>query len=86
MRFSCMVRNKEAAAKGCAGAGRGMATRKTPDDEALGALADELAADAKDNQLEVAIGRQVRQSRQQLDMTVAEGTKHGAPPRRDPGG
>ena len=52
-----------------------MSTRKIRDDEALGALADKLAADAKDNQLEVAIGRQVRQFRQQLDMTVAEVAK-----------
>ena len=52
-----------------------MSTRKTRDDEALGALADELAAGAKDNQLEVAIGHQVRQFRQDLDMTVAEVAK-----------
>ena len=52
-----------------------MSTRKTRDDEAFGALADELAAEAKDNQLEVAIGHQVRQFRQDLDMTVAEVAK-----------
>jgi len=34
-----------------------------------------LAGEARDNQLEVAIGRQVRQFRQQLDMTVAEVAK-----------
>jgi transcriptional regulator with XRE-family HTH domain len=38
-------------------------------------LADQLAAEAKNNQLEVAIGHQVRQFRQDLDMTVAEVAK-----------
>ncbi|MCH8000440.1 MAG: helix-turn-helix transcriptional regulator, partial [Proteobacteria bacterium] len=52
-----------------------MSKRKKADPAALKALAEQLAADSKDNQLEVAIGRQVRQFRQQLDMTVAEVAK-----------
>ncbi len=74
MKFSCMVRNARGRRQGVrrGGAEPGMSTRKTRDDEALGALAEELAADVKDNQLEVAIGRQVRQFRQVLDRTVAE--------------
>jgi transcriptional regulator with XRE-family HTH domain len=38
-------------------------------------LVEQLAAEARDNQLEVAIGHQVRQFRQDLDMTVAEVAK-----------
>jgi transcriptional regulator with XRE-family HTH domain len=38
-------------------------------------LAEQLAAEARDNQLEVAIGHQVRRFRQDLDMTVAEVAK-----------
>jgi transcriptional regulator with XRE-family HTH domain len=52
-----------------------MSTRKKPDREADRVIADELVLDAKDNQLEVAIGREVRQFRQGLDMTVAEVAK-----------
>ena len=52
-----------------------MSTRKPPDPVADRALAEQLAAEARDNQLEVAIGHQVRQFRQDLDMTVAEVAK-----------
>lgn len=52
-----------------------MSTRKPPDPVADRVLAEQLAADARDNQLEVAIGHQVRQFRQDLDMTVAEVAK-----------
>ena len=52
-----------------------MSTRKPPDPVADRVLADQLAAEAKNNQLEVAIGHQVRQFRQDLDMTVAEVAK-----------
>ncbi len=52
-----------------------MSTRKKTDPVADRALAEQLAAEAKDNQLEVAIGHQVRQFRQDLDMTVAEVAK-----------
>ena len=52
-----------------------MSTRKAPDPVADRALAEQLAAEARDNQLEVAIGHQVRQFRQDLDMTVAEVAK-----------
>ena len=52
-----------------------MSTRKDGNQRADRALAEQLAEDARDNQLEVAIGRQVRQFRQQLDMTVAEVAK-----------
>jgi len=52
-----------------------MSKRKQTDPAADAALAERLAADAKDNQLEVAIGHQVRQFRQDLDMTVAEVAK-----------
>lgn len=49
-----------------------MSKRKKTDPVADRALAEQLAVEAKDNQLEVAIGHQVRQFRQDLDMTVAE--------------
>jgi transcriptional regulator with XRE-family HTH domain len=52
-----------------------MSTRKPPDPVADRVLAEQLAAEARDNQLEVAIGHQVRQFRQDLDMTVAEVAK-----------
>jgi transcriptional regulator with XRE-family HTH domain len=52
-----------------------MSTRKPLDPVADRVLAEQLAADARDNQLEVAIGHQVRQFRQDLDMTVAEVAK-----------
>lgn len=52
-----------------------MSTRKKQGSGADKTVALDLAGDAKDNQLEVAIGRQVRQFRQQLDMTVAEVAK-----------
>ena len=52
-----------------------MSTRKPPDPVADKVLAEQLAAEARDNQLEVAIGHQVRQFRQDLDMTVAEVAK-----------
>jgi transcriptional regulator with XRE-family HTH domain len=52
-----------------------MSTRKPPDPVADRVLAEQLAAEAKNNQLEVAIGHQVRQFRQDLDMTVAEVAK-----------
>jgi len=52
-----------------------MSTRKSPDPVADRVLAEQLAAEARDNQLEVAIGHQVRQFRQDLDMTVAEVAK-----------
>jgi len=52
-----------------------MSTRKKTDPAADAALAEQLAAEARDNQLEVAIGHQVRQFRQDLDMTVAEVAK-----------
>ena len=52
-----------------------MSTRKPPDPVADRVLAEQLAVEAKDNQLEVAIGHQVRQFRQDLDMTVAEVAK-----------
>jgi DNA-binding XRE family transcriptional regulator len=52
-----------------------MSTRKMrePRTEATAGLP--AAEEVRDNQLEVAIGRQVRQFRQQLDMTVAEVAK-----------
>ncbi len=52
-----------------------MSTRKPPVPVADRVLAEQLAAEARDNQLEVAIGHQVRQFRQDLDMTVAEVAK-----------
>ncbi len=54
-----------------------MSTRRTRkgSDEADQVVADHLEAEVRDNQLEVAIGHQVRQFRQQLDMTVAEVAK-----------
>ncbi len=52
-----------------------MSKRKKADPATEQALAEQLAADARDNQLEVAIGHQVRQFRQDLDMTVAEVAK-----------
>ena len=52
-----------------------MSTRKPPNPVADRVLAEQLAAEARDNQLEVAIGHQVRQFRQDLDMTVAEVAK-----------
>ncbi len=52
-----------------------MSTRKDGNNRADQAAAEQLAEDARDNQLEVAIGRQVRQFRQDLDMTVAEVAK-----------
>ena len=51
-----------------------MSTRQGHDSGAERAVMG-LAGEARDNQLEVAIGRQVRQFRQQLDMTVAEVAK-----------
>ncbi|HMB77548.1 MAG TPA: XRE family transcriptional regulator [Kiloniellaceae bacterium] len=50
-----------------------MAQGKQETDPTLRGAAAE--AEARDNQLEVAIGRQVRQFRQQLDMTVVEVAK-----------
>ncbi|MEE8189899.1 MAG: helix-turn-helix domain-containing protein [Kiloniellales bacterium] len=52
-----------------------MSKREGRNGRADRALAEQLAEEARDNQLEVAIGRQVRQFRQQLDMTVAEVAK-----------
>ncbi len=52
-----------------------MSTRKPLDPLSDRVLAEQLAAEARDNQLEVAIGHQVRQFRQDLDMTVAEVAK-----------
>ena len=49
-----------------------MSTRKHTDPVTDRALDEQLAAEAKDNHLEVAIGREVRAFRQQLDMTVME--------------